>query len=37
LLVRGSDKTLIEEFKTEMFNVFEMTDLSWYLTFLEWR
>ena len=27
LLVRGSDKTLIEEFKTEMFNVFEMTDL----------
>jgi hypothetical protein len=27
LLVTGSDKTLIEEFKAEMLNVFEMTDL----------
>jgi hypothetical protein len=27
LLVTGSYKTLIEEFKAEMLNVFEMTDL----------
>ena len=27
LLVTGSDKTLIEKFKAEMFNVFEMTYL----------
>jgi hypothetical protein len=27
LLVTGSDKTLIEDFKAEMLNVFEMTDL----------
>jgi len=27
LLVTGSDKTLIEEFKTKMFNVSKMTDL----------